>query len=68
MSALYFIVLLLYITMPKKAYTKDDNLMPDVSLPDDKPSQQKPTNKKLDALPDVREEKSTVKEEDIFEP
>ena len=53
--------------MPKKAYTKDDNLMPDVSLPDDKPSQEKPTNKKLDALPDVREEKSTVKEEDIFD-
>jgi hypothetical protein len=53
--------------MPKKAYTKDDNLMPDVSLPDDKPSQEKPTNKKLDALPDVREDKSTVKEEDIFD-
>ena len=53
--------------MPKKAYTKDDNLMPDVSLPDDEPSQETPRNKKIDALPDVREEKSTVKEEDIFD-
>ena len=53
--------------MPKKAYTKDDNLMPDVSLPDDEPSEETPRNKKIDALPDVREEKSTVKEEDIFD-
>ena len=53
--------------MPKKAYTKDDNLMPDVSLPDDEPSQEKPTNKKIDALPDVKQEKSMVHEEDIFD-
>ena len=53
--------------MPKKAYTKDDNLMPDVSLPDDEPSQETPRNKKIDALPDVRQEKSTVHEEDIFD-
>ena len=53
--------------MPKKAYTKDDNLMPDVSLPDDEPSQETPTNKKIDALPDVKQEKSTVHEEDIFD-
>ena len=53
--------------MPKKAYTKDDNLMPDVSLPDDKPPQEKPRNRKIDALPDVREDKSTVNENDIFD-
>ena len=53
--------------MPKKAYTKDDNLMPDVSLPDDEPSKETPRNKKIDALPDVREEKSTVNENDIFD-
>ena len=52
--------------MPKRAYS-DDNLMPDVSIPDDTPSQDKPTNKKIDTLPDVTETKTSVREEDIFD-
>ena len=52
--------------MPKRAYS-DDNLMPDVSIPDDTPSQHKPTNKKIDSLPDVTESKTEVREEDIFD-
>ena len=52
--------------MPKRAYS-DDNLMPDVSISDDKPSQHKPTNKKIDSLPDVSESKTEVREEDIFD-
>ena len=54
--------------MPKRAYS-DDNLMPDVSIPeDDTPSKDKPaTNKKIDTLPDVTETKTEVREEDIFE-
>ena len=53
--------------MVKKAYQSNDNIMPDVSLPDDKPSEGKQENKKIDQLPDVREEKKGINEEDIFD-
>ena len=40
--------------------------MPDVSLPDDEPLKKR-QQEKIDALPDVKQEKSTVHEEDIFD-
>ena len=39
-----------------------------MSIPDDKASsKEKPTNKKIDTLPDVTETKTSVREEDIFD-